>query len=387
MDGAPALKADLAIVGGGLAGGLIALALTARRPELDIVLVEAGPMLGGNHVWSFFEGDIAPADRPIVEPLVSHRWTDHEIRFPGRRRIVPQPYSSIESEQLDHIVRAALPGHAILTGTAATVDHRGITLPDGRRIEAAGVIDARGAGPFPGLDLGWQKFLGQLVRLAKPHGLTRPTIMDAEVDQHDGYRFVYLLPFGPDRVFIEDTYYSSTAALDPGVLRTRVRTYAEKQGWEIVGVEREEMAALPIVMGGDFARLWQEGGQVPKVGMAAGLFHPMTGYSLPDAVRTAALVASLPTLTTAALHDALYRHAKSRWRDGAFYRLLARLLFRAADPGESWRVLARFYGLDEKLIARFYAGRSTTADKLRVLVGKPPVPLIRAIRVLRERTA
>ena len=34
------IKCDLAIVGGGLAGGLIALAVARQRPELKIVLIE-----------------------------------------------------------------------------------------------------------------------------------------------------------------------------------------------------------------------------------------------------------------------------------------------------------------------------------------------------------
>jgi lycopene beta-cyclase len=58
------------------------------------------------------------------------------------------------------------------------------------------------------------------------------------------------------------------------------------------------------------------------------------------------------------------------------------MLFLAADPAERYRVLERFYGLDEALIARFYAGRSTAADKLRIVAGKPPVPVGRALRAL-----
>jgi len=54
---------DLLIAGGGLAGGLIALALREKRPDLDVTIIEAAPRLGGNHIWSFFDSDIAPADR------------------------------------------------------------------------------------------------------------------------------------------------------------------------------------------------------------------------------------------------------------------------------------------------------------------------------------
>ena len=40
----------LIIVGGGLAGSLAALAIAARRPDVPLLLVEAGDCFGGNHV-------------------------------------------------------------------------------------------------------------------------------------------------------------------------------------------------------------------------------------------------------------------------------------------------------------------------------------------------
>jgi lycopene beta-cyclase len=80
----------------------------------------------------------------------------------------------------------------------------------------------------------------------------------------------------------------------------------------------------------------------------------------------------------------LRNHARAAWDDRGYYRLLARMLFRAADPPERYRVLERFYRLGEGLIGRFYAGRSTLFDKARIFVGKPPVPLRRAVGALRE---
>ena len=38
--------------------------------------------------------------------------------------------------------------------------------------------------------------------------------MDATVEQQDGYRFVYCLPFTSTSVFVEDTYYQDTPMLD-----------------------------------------------------------------------------------------------------------------------------------------------------------------------------
>ena len=49
---------DLVLVGGGLANGLLAARLTQLRPELRVQLLEAGPVLGGNHTWSFHGTDV-----------------------------------------------------------------------------------------------------------------------------------------------------------------------------------------------------------------------------------------------------------------------------------------------------------------------------------------
>ena len=61
------------------------------------------------------------------------------------------------------------------------------------------------------------------------------------------------------------------------------------------------------------------------------------------------------------------------------------MLFRAAEPQERYRVLERFYRLDAGLIARFYAGQSSMFDRARILAGKPPVPIRRAITAVRGK--
>ena len=97
--------APLTILGGGLAGGLIAFALAQRRPDVAVRLVERGESLGGNHVWSFFDSDIAAEDRWLVEPFVTHRWPDYEVRFPAHTRVIGAAYNSIESERFDRVLR------------------------------------------------------------------------------------------------------------------------------------------------------------------------------------------------------------------------------------------------------------------------------------------
>lgn len=380
----PSPHPHIAIVGGGLAGGLIALALARKRPDLRLLLIDGEDRFGGNHVWSCFDSDIAPDHGWLVAPLVVHAWPGHDVRFADHDRRFATGYRSIESERLDAVLRATLPAEAMMTGVRVEqVTPVSVRLADGRTIGAGAVIDTRGAGDMSALDLGYQKFMGQLLELAEPHGLIRPTIMDAAVDQQDGYRFVYLLPFGSRQVFVEDTYYSDTPDLDTQRLCARIGEYARGRGWTVERATRTETGVLPVCMGGDFDRFWRAGGEgVAKAGLRGGFFHAMTGYSLVDAVRVAAMIADLPDLSAPALHARLRRAAMDHWRGGAFYRMLATLLFKAAEPAERHRVLSRFYRLDPALIDRFYAGRSSTFDKLRILAGKPPVPVGRALAVL-----
>lgn len=380
---------DLAILGGGLAGGLIALALAKTRPEVRTVLVEQGEILGGNHIWSYFAEDVEPQNRWLTAPLVTYGWKGYEVAFPGHKRQLDAIYYSIESQHFDKVLRAALPdatviaGRKILTSSPATA-----MLDDGTRIEAKGVIDARGVADLRHLDIGYQKFVGQLLTLKEPHERTRPVIMDAAVQQIDGYRFVYCLPFGPAQMFVEDTYYSTSPDLDEPVLAARIADYARAQGWQVERIERRETGVLPVLMGGDFAGYWQSGGKdMAKAGARAALFHPTTGYSLPDAVRLAAFIATLKDFSASSLHDACLGFARKRWYQGQFYHLLDRMLLRAARPEERYKVLERFYRLDPKLIGRFYAGRSTMTDRFRILSGKPPVPIGRAMAALSEQAA
>ena len=88
---------DIAVLGGGLAGGLIALALAKLRPELRVVVVERDDRLGGNHVWSFFATDLPQGGTELVEPLIAARWADYEVRFPRLRRHLRTPNTNASS--------------------------------------------------------------------------------------------------------------------------------------------------------------------------------------------------------------------------------------------------------------------------------------------------
>ncbi|MCP1314842.1 lycopene beta-cyclase CrtY [Halomonas sp. 707D7] len=377
---------DLILVGAGLANGLIALRLCKRHPNLDVRVIEAGPHAGGNHTWSFHQGDLDANQHAWVAPLVAHRWPGYEVRFPGVTRKLDSGYLSITSERFAEVLRREL-GERLVTGTPVSqVSPQGVTLADGTELGATAVIDGRGPEKTPHLTVGFQSFVGQQWRLSAPHGLTRPIMMDATVDQQGGYRFVYSLPLDERTLLIEDTHYVDAADLEPSRARANIAAYAKRQGWLLETLEREEHGHLPITLDGDIDAFWQAARGQPASGLRAGLFHATTGYSLPQAVTLAEAIAEQTTFDAASLFDVIERFARRRWRQFGFFRMLNRMLFLAGAPDRRWQVMQRFYTLNDGLIERFYAGRPTLFDKARILSGKPPVPVREAIPAVLKQT-
>lgn len=381
---------DVVIAGGGLAAGLIALTLQRSRPDLRVLLIDRAETLGAGHTWSFFTTDLSPEAQALTADMVVHSWPGYEVRFPAHRRRIDNRYNSVTDTRFHEVVSAALPPGSLLAGAEiAAVGPESVTLADGRSFAARCVIDARGPVGDTALEtlkLGWQKFVGVEIETETPHGLAEPIIMDATVPQADGYRFLYALPFSPTRLLIEDTRYADGPALDRVDLAAEGLAYAEAQGWRAARVVRQEHGILPIALAGDIEAFWREAaGGAARAGLRSALFHPTTGYSLPDAAHTALKIAALPEVTTATVAAAIRASSIRAWEDRAFFRLLNRMLFKAADPDKRFKVLERFYRLGAPMMERFYAARLTSADKLRILTGRPPVPIGRALACMSER--
>jgi lycopene beta-cyclase len=363
---------DYVLVGGGLQNGLIASALRTRRPESRIALIERESALGGNHTWCFHEADVAPDSRAWLEPFVVHAWPGYRVVFPRLQRTIDGRYSAVTSERLDEVASTAVrggPGSKLFLDTEVSeVDKHVVTLSSGGRLEGRVVIDSRGP-PLPSgpAAAGYQKFLGLELELARPHDLDRPVLMDATVDQSEGYRFFYILPLGPSRLLVEDTYFHEDPSLDRGRLRDGVLGYATSRDWKATEIVREEVGVLPMP--------WAGSPDVPRSGpllggYGGGWFHPGTGYSFPVAARLAEFVAGRPP--TDLFGADLHRFAGEHIRQVLYVQLLNRFLFRWFPPSARIAIFERFYRLPKTTIGHFYALRLTWLDALRLITLRPP---------------
>jgi lycopene beta-cyclase len=376
-NGVPEFDYDIAILGGGLHGGLVAAALSRLAAPPRVLLVDSADRLAGNHVWSCHAADVG-GDRALLESVPTIKWPGYDVRFPGLRRTLPLDYRSMHSHQFAAFVFERLKSIGADVWLGRTADWGGnhdVRFEDGSTVSAAWILIALGR--TVGLShhvQGWQKFLGLELEFEQAHGVAVPCVMDAaDLSQSDGYRFVYTLPFTPTRMLVEDTCYSDDPSLDADRCRRAITEYVRDRGWGAATVVREERGALPIPYCSSKLPQVADAPSPTAVGWRGGWFHSTTGYSFGLGVRVATAVARSWERSRGRDRRELQELAARTRSFGRFGRRLNRMLFTAFRPEDRIHVLERFHRvLSDDAVARFYALNSTAADRWKLLVGRPP---------------
>lgn len=360
------MNRKIIILGGGLWGSLLAYFFYLRRPELDVELYEKSDRLGGDHTWSFHSSDLPSELLPLMTPLMSYSWKKQSVFFPKRRRELDLGYHSILSSDFDQKIRDILPEAKIhLRQEVSPTDFQEYCIVFDTRNHRSEVEGA------------WQNFVGLDVELVSEHGLSHPIIMDACVEQLSGFRFIYYLPWSPTKLLVEDTRYTEHRDIPVDEWKRGVEELIQSKGWKIKTIERVEVGSLPIPFYDPRPKT-----DLKNVINLSGIFHDVTGYSIADAFRVCDALSSHGSFRFREVLENYLNQQKNRRR---FYRLLNRLMFKASGPRERYRMLEHFYGLPQESIERFYAGTSKRWDRVRIFLGKPPVSVLRAMRVFLSR--
>lgn len=376
---------DIILVGAGLANAILAAFLQRARPKLKILMLESEAQVSTTRTWCFHDSDLTPSQKSLLSPLIGKTWASHEVRFPRiPSKTISSGYNAIQPARLETYLRSMLKGDLRFNSKVIHVDDDSVNLEDGTSFTAACIVDGRGQRNHLG-PCGYQKFVGLHVKTSMPHGIVNPILMDATVEQLDGYRFIYVLPWSDQELLIEDTRYSESPNLDENEFVLGITAYAHSKGWKIQNILSTEKGALPIPLNPLPAVITEA--PLPAIGMAGGFFHPVTGYSLPDSVRLAERACELWPLTSESFLAMLVHYRRQQTREWRYLCLLNRMMFRGAKPSERFRIFERFYSLNPKLIERFYRGQLLLHDKARILMGRPPVPLVAAVRAVPRVTS
>lgn len=338
-------------------------------------------MLCHNHTWCLHDSDIPDGAQAWFRPLIAHSWSTHKVYFPKYERSFSKAYHALTSEhlrqktmdlktcqiQLKTLVQAISQGEV-----GPRIFKIETTGPDGRKTyHAHKIFDCRGWASLEKAPGGFQKFLGLEIEFENGHGVTEAILKDARVQQIDGYRFFYVLPLSEKTLLVEDTYYSLNPKLNQEAIRDRIMDYAKSHFGGSFRILRTETGCLPIPTNPPNFKpipfLTPDGNgdppnQIQTMGATGRSFHPVTGYTLPSILKQ---LCSIKSNTSP-----------------KFLNLLNRMLFYAGKEDERYKVLEKFYLLPEETIFRFYGGSLRPQDWFRILSGRPPVPVLSAIRSL-----
>lgn len=324
----------------------------------------------------------------LLRDLVSHRWNSYFVAFPQHQRHFTSDYMAIESQDFAKKLMAMYCDSISLNHAIEVNKETGKLTLNGNVIEADLTIDARGwCNEKISAQRAYQKFVGWEVEFSRDIDNSSVFLMDARVEQFDGYRFLYTLPYSQRRFLVEDTYYSNDGEINFAAIEKRLRKYIETNYDKDFKILRKEFGSLPLELGEPVTQFANSSSRYIAIGTQAGMAHPTTGYSLPSLLQQlSALGLTEKNFDILKAAQRNFNHLAVVKNQQSFFRLLNRMLFLASQPEQRVQIMDRFYTLPEPLIQNFYRGKLSSLEKFKILALKPPVPLFKAMRCLSERT-
>lgn len=355
----------LVIVGGGLTGSLIALALTRLRPEMDFLLIEQAGYFGGGPIAPFFRGAVPTDAAWLIDPLIVAEWPSYYVGFDGFSVTVDSKVAYLIQEQIHaEVVQSVAPNRYRIGAVAVGGNARAVQLADGESIDASLVIDARG--DFPAADPGSDgiHILNRLVQFAEPHLLDRPIIMDAAI-RTSPWAFLQYLPVAPKQLLIRYVGAPPDAAMrsfasDPGLAEGGqvVREFRTFQPFRLPPVP--DMARAPP-------------GWIQARSAIGTLWHPTLSSHVACAARIALEIGRRPSANPVLLAAAIAgSEAAAVDRASRLSALIAAV--QDERPEIRTRALRHFYGFDPATIARFDSEKSSSRDYVRMNNVEPSAP-------------
>ena len=348
----------LLIIGAGLTGSLIALALARLRPEVDFLLIEQGPRFGGGLVPPFFASSVAPVNRWLVDSLIVGEWDVHYVAVLGPSRTLQSGVALIVPEQIHAEVLQAIPAERVRLRTKVVhVDRNGALLMTGEVLDASLILDARGDPATPASAGIWCQTTNRTFRFPRLHGLSRPILVDTTLPA-SGWAFLQYIPLTPDCLLVRYIRYSADRSL---------RAVQDESGYSDGGLLLSESVTWRPLLAKPFAK--SSGGHGPSCievrASAVELWHPILSSPVAGAVALALAVGGAAPSDPQDLASRIQKlEARARDHQRQFADVIR--AFGSDLANTRSRALRALYGLGPDAMARVDAGNVSPGDIRRL---------------------
>lgn len=380
-------EADVAILGAG-AAGLSLARLLAEAPSdarwRTAVLIETprARLRPGERTWCFW--DRVPGE---LDAFAAASWPRIRVHTAAgdllESELAPLRYHMIRSTEYARRVGrllAACPTVTPLTATVTAVEDgpdgalvRCATADGGQRTVAARwVLDSR-PHPLPAArTLLRQHFRGWFLRTERPaFAPDAAVLMDLRTEQpRRGVSFGYVLPFTAHTALVEYTEFSHTPLTNQEYEEALRRYTGRVLRLGHYRIEATERGVIPMT-DGYFPR--RVGASVFRMGAAGGATRPATGYTFAATQRQVRAVAEALRAGRPPVPPPAYP-ARSRVLDAVLLRALA--AGRVDGAAFFGRLFARH---DTRRLLRFLDGDTSPLEDLRIGLGTPVGPILRAL--------
>lgn len=372
------LNPAFAVAGAGLSGLMAAEMLTRIYPGEQTVLIDPSFEVRNDRTWCYWTTGASP-----FPELVSKRWNNLTVSYNGRSLSSAGSgfrYECVTEGDFRRKFLHGLRGRSNLTfvkGLAQQIlseENSATVHMEGQTIRAGTVFNT--ALPVPAAKPAFtrlvQHFLGWEVETEKPvFASSAVTLMDFDVDQSNGFAFMYVLPFSEKAALVEITYFSKVR-LETALYEQQLKRWLlEKLGLPDSGyaVTRVESGSIPME---DTVFKRHETERIINLGTIAGFVKPSTGYAFKQTVSRMRL---LETSLTEKHPPGLSRQ---RNRFALFDAVLLRVLAEnpTIGPGAFFKLFERV-GFNKML--RFLDEESVASELVSIALTVPTLPFSKAL--------
>lgn len=211
MHSADAFEYDLAIIGGGLVGSLLTLALRQYRPDIVFAVVESGPHFGGAFLEAGVAAEIPPALHELIDPLVVKAWPGCFVNYPRRSQHFADEILMLDPRQLHlEIVDHAGAPHCHAGSRVQAVAGKRIVHARGE-LAARLIVDANDSRIQSDLEI---ERVTRYRDFRLHHDLDLPVLADMSETAGD-WAFLQLFPVDAERIVVEHFRHRAASGSRP----------------------------------------------------------------------------------------------------------------------------------------------------------------------------